>query len=157
MEIKGVNVFKVLAFQKVSRLLNDMTVDIRKYHEEGRLGEVEGIGGSSRKVIEEFIATGRSTDYEELAASVPAGLLPLLEIPGLGPKTINLFWKQRRHEHGATRQGARRRVTARLERDRGEEAPGDPRGDRVARAGRGGWGSSTPGRSPKASSVGCGN
>ena len=34
-------------------------------------------------------------DFEEAAASVPAGLLPMLDIPGLGPKTIALFWKQR--------------------------------------------------------------
>src|SRR3954468_24093693 len=95
MEVKGENVFKVLAFQKVGRILNDMTVDIKKCFEQGTLCDLEGIGGSSRKVIEEYIQTGRCTDYEELAASVPAGLLPLMDIPGLGPKTINLFWKSK--------------------------------------------------------------
>jgi DNA polymerase (family 10) len=95
MEIKGENMFKVLAFQKVGRILNDMALDIKQVFDDGKLAEVEGIGESSRRIIEEFIRTGRSTDYDELAASVPAGLLPLLDIPGLGPKTINLFWKQR--------------------------------------------------------------
>jgi DNA polymerase (family X) len=95
MEIKGVNLFKVLAYQKVGRILNDMTMDIRECYDKGTLCDVEGIGESSRKIIEEFIRTGRSTDYEELAASVPAGLLPMLQIPGLGPKTIHLFWKER--------------------------------------------------------------
>jgi DNA polymerase (family 10) len=95
MEIKGESVFKSIAFSKVSRLLKDMTFDIRKAHAEGTLGEIEGIGSSSRKVIEEFITTGRSTDADELKASIPAGLIPMLEIPGLGPKTICLFWKER--------------------------------------------------------------
>jgi DNA polymerase (family 10) len=95
MEIKGESVFKCIAFSKVSRLLKDMTFDIKKAHEEGKLGEIEGIGASSRKIIEEYITTGRSNDADELQASIPAGLIPMLEIPGLGPKTISLFWKER--------------------------------------------------------------
>src|SRR2546426_88937 len=95
MEIKGENVFKCLAFHKVARALKDFTLDIRKCCEEGTLKEVEGIGDSSRKIIEQYVKEGRSTDYEELAASVPAGLVPMLDIPSLGPKTIALFWKQR--------------------------------------------------------------
>jgi DNA polymerase (family 10) len=95
MEIKGESVFKSIAFSKVSRLLKDMTFDIRKAHAEGKLDEIEGIGASSRKIIEEFIKTGQSTDFIELSTSVPAGLLPMLEIPALGPKTIALFWKER--------------------------------------------------------------
>jgi DNA polymerase (family X) len=95
MEIKGESVFKSIAFSKVSRLLKDMTFDIRKAHAEGKLAEIEGIGASSRKIIEDFITTGSSNDFVELSTSVPAGLLPMLEIPGLGPKTIALFWKQR--------------------------------------------------------------
>lgn len=95
MDIKGESVFKSIAFSKVSRLLKDMTFDIRKAFNEGTLKEIEGIGDSSRKVIEEYIQTGRSSDYESLASSVPPGLIPMLQVPGLGPKTIALFWKQR--------------------------------------------------------------
>jgi len=95
MDIRGESVFKSIAFSKVSRLIKDMTFDIKKAYDDGTLGEIEGIGASSRKVIEDYIKTGKSTDYEELAASVPAGLLPMMQIPGLGPKTIKLFWKER--------------------------------------------------------------
>src|SRR5258708_1102123 len=95
MEIKGEVAFKAIAFSKVSRVLKDMTFDIRQAVEEGRLDQIEGIGKSSQKIIEEYVKIGRSADCDELARSVPAGLLPLLAIPGLGPKTISLFWKQR--------------------------------------------------------------
>jgi DNA polymerase (family 10) len=94
-EIKGESVFKAIAFSKVSRLLNDMTFDIKKAYDNGTLAKIEGIGGSSRKIIEDYIRTGRSPDFEEVSTSVPAGLLPMLEIPGLGPKTIALLWKER--------------------------------------------------------------
>lgn len=95
MELRGESVFKAIAFSKVSRLLKDMTSDIRKPVEEGTLEDIEGIGASSRKIIEDYVKSGRSPDYDELAASVPAGLLPMLDISGLGPKTIALFWKER--------------------------------------------------------------
>src|SRR4051812_14675718 len=95
MEIKGESVFKAIAFGKVSRLLNDMTFDVRKCYEDGTLCDLEGVGDASRRVIEEYIKTGRSTDFEELAESVPAGLIPLLGIPSLGPKTIGMLWRER--------------------------------------------------------------
>lgn len=95
MEIKGESVFKAIAFSKVSRILGDMTVDIRKCHAEGKLGEIEGIGASSQKIIREYIETGRSADFDEVAGTVPPGLIDMLGIPSLGPKTIGLLWKQR--------------------------------------------------------------
>src|SRR4051794_37098978 len=88
-EIRGEPVFKSIAFSKVSRLLKDMSVDIKKLHEQGKLDQVEGVGASSRKIIADYLSTGRSPDYEEVVASIPAGLIPLLDIPSLGPKTIS--------------------------------------------------------------------
>lgn len=95
MEIKGENQFKAIAFSKVGRILKDMALDVRKLCEEGKLDQIEGIGKSSCAIIKEYVATGHSVDFEEAAGSVPPGLIPMLEIPGLGPKTISLLWKQR--------------------------------------------------------------
>lgn len=95
MEIRGESVFKAIAFSKVGRILKDMSMDVKTLCEQGNLAEVEGLGASSCKIIKEYIETGRSADFDEAAGSVPAGLLPLLDIPGLGPKTISLLWKQR--------------------------------------------------------------
>ena len=95
MDIKGENTFKVLAFRKVSRILRDLTADVRKHVENGTVDSIEGIGASSQRIIEEYVKTGRSTDCDSLTQSVPPGLLPLLQVEGLGPKTISLLWKQR--------------------------------------------------------------
>jgi DNA polymerase (family 10) len=95
LEIQGANVFKVIAFQKVARRLEDESIDLAAACREGTLDQIEGIGGSSRKIIEEFIRTGKSTDFDEVAAGVPEGLIPMLAIGGLGPKTIALLWKER--------------------------------------------------------------
>src|SRR5258706_548869 len=95
MDIKGENTFKVLAFRKVGRILGDLQFDVRECVQNKTLCEIQGIGPSSQKIIEEFVATGRSSDAESLAQTIPATLLPLLHVEGLGPKTIALLWKQR--------------------------------------------------------------
>src|SRR5258706_15844711 len=84
MEIRGMNVFKSLTFHKVARQLKDMTLDIRKCCDEDTLKEVQGIGESSRKIIEQYVKEGRSTDYEEMAASVPAGVVAVVRGSRLG-------------------------------------------------------------------------
>ncbi|HTW95271.1 MAG TPA: DNA polymerase/3'-5' exonuclease PolX [Tepidisphaeraceae bacterium] len=95
LELRGEPVFKAISFSRVSRLMKDATFDVKKAVEDGALGDIDGIGPSSKRIIEEFVRTGKSSDFDELSASVPPGLLPLLDIPGAGPKTIALFWKER--------------------------------------------------------------
>jgi DNA polymerase (family 10) len=95
MELRGENVFKVIAFQKVARIIRESSLDFKKCMEEGKLCDIEGIGKGSQQIIEEYIQTGKSSVFEEIAATVPAGLVPLMSIEGLGPKTINLLWKER--------------------------------------------------------------
>ena len=95
MELKGENVFKVIAFQKVGRILRELNIDLKRCVEEGKLCEIEGVGKGSQQIIEEYIQTGKSTVFEEVAATVPPGLIPMMQIEGLGPKTINLLWRER--------------------------------------------------------------
>ncbi len=95
MELKGENTFKVIAFQKVSRIVREMNFDLGECLRNNTLCQIEGIGKSSQQIIEEYINSGKSTVFDEIAASVPKGLVPLLSIEGLGPKTIHLLWNQR--------------------------------------------------------------
>ena len=95
MDLKGESAFKSIAFSKVSRLLKDATFDVAEIARSGKLKTVEGIGPSSQKIIEEFLATGMSSDLDQVAAGIPEGLIKMLQIPGLGPKTVRLFWQER--------------------------------------------------------------
>src|SRR5882672_10083455 len=70
MDIKGENTFKVLAFRKVGRILGDLQFDVRECVKNKTLCEIEGIGPSSQRIIEEYVATGKSGDAESLAQSV---------------------------------------------------------------------------------------
>ncbi len=95
MELRGDNVFKIIAFQKVGRIIRELNIDLKKCMEEGKLCDIEGIGKGSQQIIEEYITSGKSSVYAEVSAAIPAGLVPMLQIEGLGPKTINLLWKER--------------------------------------------------------------
>ena len=98
LDIKGGNPFRAISFAKVARILEDTTEDVRALVEAGTLEKVNGIGSSSGKMIEEYVKTGRSADYEELLATIPPGLPEMLNIQGLGPKTVSLLWHERQIE-----------------------------------------------------------
>jgi DNA polymerase (family 10) len=95
LQIKGAPVFKTIAFEKVARLLEESSIDIRKAIAEDRLKDIPGVGPTSRLIIEQYAATGHSDNVEEAIGDMPRGLIPMLQIPGLGPKTIQLLWKER--------------------------------------------------------------
>ncbi len=94
LEIKGENQFKVLAYRKVARILKDFPEDIEEIYRSGNLNDVPGIGEGIAKKIKEYIETGKMKKYEEAMANIPEGLVELLNIQNLGPKTIKLAYEK---------------------------------------------------------------
>ncbi len=88
LELKGEVVFKTRAYTNAARTLEGLTEPLEKLIAENRLGEVKGIGEALQKKITELATTGKLTYYDELKASIPPGLLEMLQIPGLGPKKV---------------------------------------------------------------------
>ena len=94
LEIKGENPFKVRAYFSGSRTLQTLEEDLGTVIEEGRLGNIPGIGKALTEKIETLYTTGELEFLDKLKASVPDGLLELLEVPGLGGKKINALHKK---------------------------------------------------------------
>lgn len=94
LEIKGEIGFKVIAYRKAARVLADMTDDIENLAAEGRLQQIPGIGGGIARKIDEYLKTGEMKKYREALTGIPEGLLELLEIQGLGGKTIHLMHQE---------------------------------------------------------------
>ncbi len=92
-EITGGNRFKVNAFAKVARILDDMTKQVAEIDPK-LLPKVEGIGQGTADRIAEFLDNGKIADHEKLLAQVPTGLLKVMDVPGLGPKTVALLWNE---------------------------------------------------------------
>ncbi len=98
LELTGGDRFRVNAHAKASRIIKDTTVDIESLAKAGdvkALTAIEGIGkGAAGKLIE-LAQTGTIAEYEELCAKVPGGVMEVLGIQGLGPKTVKLMWEQK--------------------------------------------------------------
>jgi DNA polymerase (family 10) len=94
LELKGENPFKALAYAKAARTLSHYDGDLAALVAENRLAELPGLGDALRQKITALVTTGRLEYYETLRASVPEGLLALLDIPALGPKKIKALHEQ---------------------------------------------------------------
>ena len=88
LELKGENPFKTRAYLKGARIIEGLNEPLKKLVAEERLGELKGIGDALQQKITELVTTGKLKYYDDLKASVPAGLVAMLDIPGLGPKKI---------------------------------------------------------------------
>jgi len=88
MELKGENPFKVKAFTGAARTIEGLEGDLPALVAAGGLRGIKGIGPALAEVITELVTTGRSGVYDELKAATPAGLIDLLEVPGLTPKKV---------------------------------------------------------------------
>ena len=94
LELLGANRFRVIAHEKVARILEELTDDVAELHSMEQLTAIDGIGDGSAKKIIEYLDTGRIAEHEELREQVPAGLFEVMEIPGLGPKTVRTLWEK---------------------------------------------------------------
>ncbi len=91
LELKGANPFRVRSYQNASRTLGGLEDDLWVVTSEGRLTDVKGVGKGIAGLITEALTEGTWGDIGELYTSVPAGLIAMLAIPGLGPKRIKQF------------------------------------------------------------------
>jgi len=94
LEIKGDNPFRIRAYEKAAQNIEGLTEDIENYIKEDRLREIPGVGRDIADKIKEITKSGRLKAYEDLKKTIPEGLLDLLKIPSVGPKTAKLLYKE---------------------------------------------------------------
>lgn len=89
-EVKGENTFKIRAYRRAARTIETLTQDLKVIAERGGINELKkipGVGNAIAKKILEIAETGDCKKHIELKQEVPTGLLELLAIPRIGPKT----------------------------------------------------------------------
>jgi DNA polymerase (family 10) len=92
LELKGENVFRAVTYRQVARAIRDLREPIAALVEQERLGEIPKVGPSVKDAITQLVSTGTSLRHEELKAAVPAGLITLLRVPGVGPATARIIY-----------------------------------------------------------------
>lgn len=94
LKIKGENPFKIRAYEKITLVLENLPIDIETIYRQGRLSNIPGVGSGIAKKIEEFLTTGKLEYYEKLKETIPSGVIELLDITEVGPKTAKLLYEQ---------------------------------------------------------------
>jgi DNA polymerase (family 10) len=88
LELKGENIFKIRAYRRAAQVIERLPQEMEVMREQGEdFQRIPGIGEAIAKKSMELITTGKMEAYETLRAEFPEGILELMEIPGIGPKT----------------------------------------------------------------------
>jgi DNA polymerase (family X) len=93
LEVKGELVFKTVAYHRAADAIARSPFDVAAAYAAGDRRPVPGVGQAIADKIAELATTGHMRYHERLRAEIPATLVDLLRIPGIGPKTVRLAWE----------------------------------------------------------------
>lgn len=93
LEIKGENPFRIRAYRRAAQNIEGMPKSVEDISKDELL-KIPGIGQDLAGKIEEYLKTEKMQVHKELKHEIPEGLLTLLSVPGLGPKTSKLLYEK---------------------------------------------------------------
>ncbi len=93
MDIHGENSFKSKSYATAAFNIEKLLVELSEI-EPAKIDSLKGIGASSAKKIIELLETGKLMQLEGILISTPPGVVEMLKIKGIGPKKINIIWKE---------------------------------------------------------------
>jgi len=96
LEILGENKFHYLAYLKASQTVSGLAKDLADMYRRDpeAIDNISGIGKALSAKIVEIIETGECQYHLEMRDKIPAGLLEILKLRGVGPKKVKLFWTE---------------------------------------------------------------
>ena len=93
MEIDGADSFRIRSYRRAADAAEQTTVDLAEAAQDtARLLAIDGIGKGMAARIAAIADTGTLPQRDELLAKYGAGILELLMLQGMGPKTVSLLW-----------------------------------------------------------------
>lgn len=93
LEVKGELVFKTVAYHRAADALAHSAVDVARAYRDGMPPRIPGVGQAISDKIDELVRTGHMAFYERLRQEIPPSLVELLEVPGVGPKTVKVLYE----------------------------------------------------------------
>ncbi|HOW42741.1 MAG TPA: DNA polymerase/3'-5' exonuclease PolX [Candidatus Omnitrophota bacterium] len=94
LQIRGDNRFRIRAYERAAANVEGYAEDIESVARQGRLQEIPGIGEDLSEKIEEIVRSGKLKFLDELKREIPSGVLDLLSVPTVGPKTAQILYRQ---------------------------------------------------------------
>ncbi|MCB9678768.1 MAG: DNA polymerase/3'-5' exonuclease PolX [Alphaproteobacteria bacterium] len=94
--IHGGNPHRIRAFSRTARTVENLPDSCENMLRFGTLAKVPGIGDGSVRRIKDILRTGTCDEHLKLRRALPAGLRDMLEVKGLGPRTIRVIYQHLR-------------------------------------------------------------
>lgn len=96
LEFQGSNPFRVRAYRNGARIIRDLPEPLTAVLADAsrKLTDLEGIGKDLAEKIQTLVETGELRQYQELLEQVPATVLDMMRVPGLGPKKAAALYKE---------------------------------------------------------------
>lgn len=88
LEIMGEVVYKAVAYRRVADVVERYPDDVASLFRRGEPPKIPGAGAALTAKLAELAETGRLAYHDKLRAQVPDGVLELLRVPGVGPRTV---------------------------------------------------------------------
>ena len=85
-QILNENRFKIIAYDRAADSIEHLTSEVKDLWDDGKLGEIPGVGTQIVAHIDELFRTGKNKHFESVMSRVPQSVFPLLSVSGIGPK-----------------------------------------------------------------------
>ena len=95
LEMKDEQRFIVVAYQRAARAIDQYPSEIEQaVRESADLTEIPGVGKAIAAKIAELVTTGQMSYFERLRGEFPDGILEVMSVPGVGPRTARLVHEE---------------------------------------------------------------
>lgn len=93
MELHGQNPFKIKSYSNAAFKISKLGIDAFSLST-AELEKIDGIGKSVAAKIQELKESGSIAEMQELLNITPEGVVSMLEIKGIGPKKVEIIWRE---------------------------------------------------------------
>jgi DNA polymerase (family X) len=92
LELDGADAFRLAAYRRAAARIRDSAVPVAQLALDGKATRLSGIGSTIEAKIVEVVETGDMNALAKLRDKLPSGLVEVMHVPGLGPKTARKLW-----------------------------------------------------------------
>jgi DNA polymerase (family 10) len=94
LELDGADAFRLAAYRRAASRIRESAVPVAQLAVDGKATRLSGIGSTIEGKIVEVAETGEMSALAKLRARLPPGLVDVMHVPGLGPKTARKLWSE---------------------------------------------------------------
>ena len=94
LELDGADAFRLSAYRRAATRIRESAAPVARLAVDGTATQIPGIGATIAGKIVEYVETGDMRALAKLRDRLPDGLVEVMHVQGLGPKTARRLWEE---------------------------------------------------------------